>query len=77
MPLPNCETCAFWDHDDEDGQSGECRRYAPRALHERDEPNQPWRILARWPETYGIDGCGEHRPIPSNDDAIPYGRITS
>lgn len=75
MPLPKCETCQFWDHE-ENWTSGECRRFAPRAVIETVTADKPPRFAARWPETDALDGCGEHRPIPSNDAPIPYGRMT-
>lgn len=68
---PSCQKCRFWVA--EPGEdSGECRRYAPRAILpislgiqvdfvERDVeiPHEAARRRPQWPETYLTEWCGE------------------
>ncbi len=60
---PTCETCRFWD---DQGDSGMCRRHAPRMIlcqvapPEGIEPHQAEDAV--WPWTEPDDWCGDHEP---------------
>ena len=51
-----CESCRFWHHlpTSEDGERGECRRYAPRPGSSPADDN-----YVSWAETFNSDWCGE------------------
>jgi len=66
MPLPPCSSCQFWDRKQSHYSRGLCRRYVPKPSLSSE---------ARWPLTEPNDGCGEHRPIETNEAPIPYGSI--
>lgn len=77
MPLPKCETCQFWVKEAPDRLDGECHRYAPRPKLDRAERHEDECLgVLYWPITEINEGCGEHRPIETNDAPIPYGRMT-
>lgn len=68
-----CLTCKFWVwntlNDDlnsitqlEDGNWGQCKRYAPKALvlANPQEGQEKFRTDTLWPETSASDGCGDY-----------------
>ena len=57
MKYKNCKDCDHWES--EDGEAGECRRYAPHAKRRMDTA----RTVAGWPTTHRVDWCGEFAPI--------------
>jgi hypothetical protein len=67
MPVPTCETCAYWRPPVEaDTGPGECRRRSPRAIyvHRTDS----WH--SKWPATWHLDFCGEHRPADETGEVV-------
>lgn len=49
---PTCETCSYWDRDENISFEGECRRYAPASASED--------VSAIWRDTRRDYWCGDH-----------------
>jgi hypothetical protein len=68
MVTPRCDGCRFWLADSNDeGSTGECRRFAPRPLWEGmldDFPDSDSAREAAWPITFGSEWCGDFGPPP-------------
>jgi len=64
MEEQRCCNCRFWHHLPvyEDGERGECRRYAPRPGASRTDGN-----YIGWTETFNNDWCGEHQSTLKDD----------
>ncbi len=68
---PRCERCRFWD---DQLDTGQCRRYAPRlVLYQVELPENLDNNgdSAVWPFTHPYDWCGEFQPKESTVDAPP------
>jgi hypothetical protein len=59
-----CAGCAYWRHvRDNDGT---CRRRAPEASARSEE-------VAHWPQTRGVQGCGDGAPASSGETDVTCG----
>lgn len=56
-----CENCRYFQPNETNGETGDCRRYAPRPLQE----GRPLSVLAPWPMVETADWCGEWAPPPT------------
>ena len=56
-----CEGCAFWR---QDGQDGQCKRHAPRAVLLID-PGEDASAVTVWPWTEPNDWCGDWKQRPT------------
>jgi hypothetical protein len=53
-----CQTCKFWNSSK--GETGFCRRYAPKPVQEILVDNTPAKLsYANWAITFDTDWCGE------------------
>lgn len=67
--MNSCDTCKFWEHDEDDDE-GWCRRRAPRPYRiPLDEDGSLHITRAMWPLTDANQWCGEWDAIP----LIPHG----
>lgn len=75
MDRPTCKTCPFFTSVGfDEGESGQCRRHAPRPIMAtyEDSENCAMPTLAIWPQIFfqphlgpeGVDFCGEHPDFP-------------
>lgn len=68
-----CHNCIFFQ--DYDGESGECRRYAPRAeLYGGDGNESPDFCYANWPMIHKTTWCGEFKST-QNNESNPIGLL--
>jgi hypothetical protein len=69
MDRPRCNTCPYWDQDEEELKLGKCLRRPP-VLPPCDAVFAEWQevdgnpYLGVQPETEYIDSCGEHPDYP-------------
>lgn len=59
MSEPYCSTCVYWQPEVMGGDTGHCRRSAPRLRFARYSDGED---TPAWPPTDDTDWCGEHRP---------------
>ena len=64
MPAANCDTCKFFQSDNDGTDDGTCHRYPPYSLDSIENYGTTiWPVVATW------DWCGEH--------AYPLGVVAS
>jgi DNA-directed RNA polymerase alpha subunit len=80
-PQPECKRCRFWVQQAAEDVSGQCRRFPPAVPHSAEqqkalEETGAGMFTGVWPETLGVDWCGEFQvkePIPADTPVAEIG----
>jgi DNA-directed RNA polymerase alpha subunit len=75
-PQPQCKRCRFWVPQAAEDPNGQCRRFPPTLAHTPDQQKDLTETGAGvftgvWPETLGVDWCGEFQPREPASTAGP------
>jgi hypothetical protein len=76
-PLYRCYECQHWDNHQQlspDGSVGFCRAHTPQATLVPVDNKGNATVIAFWPRTHRLDGCGEFKPQLVIANAMPERR---